>query len=124
MVALELTLFGGFEARLSAGDVVNLPSKKAQALLAYLGLPPGQAHQRDKLAALLWGDTSDVRARDGFRHALVALRKALSGVTPAALRAERHALALNPAVVDVDVVTFQRCVKEGTPRALEQAAKL
>jgi DNA-binding SARP family transcriptional activator len=124
MVALRLTLLGGFEARLSAGDGVSLPTKKAQALLAYLGLQPGHAHQRDKLAALLWGNRSDEHARDGFRHALVALRKALRGVTPPALVAEGQTLALNAAVVDVDVATFERRVAEGTPVALEQAADL
>jgi DNA-binding SARP family transcriptional activator len=82
MVALRLTLLGGFEARRSAGAAVTLPTKKAQALLAYLGVQPGQTHRRDKLAALLWGNSSDEHARDGFRHALVALRKALRGVTP------------------------------------------
>jgi len=124
MIALRLTLLGGFEARLSAGDTVNLPTKKAQALLAYLGLQPGHAHQRDKLAALLWGETNKEHARDGLRHALLALRKSLGGVTSEALHAEGQTLALNPAVVEVDVAAFHRRVAAGTPRALEQAAEL
>jgi DNA-binding SARP family transcriptional activator len=33
---------------------VNLPTKKAQALLAYLGLRLGQPHSRDTLAVPLW----------------------------------------------------------------------
>jgi DNA-binding SARP family transcriptional activator len=124
MVALRLTLLGGFDARLAAGDAVSLPTKKAQALVAYLGLRPGQTHQRDKLAALLWGERSDERARDGLRHALGALRKALPGVKTPSLLAEGQTLALNPAVVEVDVATFERRVAEGTPAALEHAAEL
>jgi DNA-binding SARP family transcriptional activator len=124
MVAVRLTLLGGFEARLASGDAVSLPTKKAQALLAYLGLRPGQAHQRDKLAALLWGERSDGHARDGLRHALVVLRKALAGVQPPALQSEGQMLTLNPAVVEVDVAAFERCVREGTPKALERAAEL
>jgi DNA-binding SARP family transcriptional activator len=124
MASLRLTLLGGFEARLATGEAIGLPTKKAQALLAYLAVPPGEAHQREKLAALLWGNTSDGRARDGLRHALGALRKAIHGVTPPALLAEGQTLALNASVVDVDVTRFQHCVAEGTPRALEQAADL
>src|SRR6266545_439683 len=124
MVALRLTLLGGFDARLAAGDAVNLPAKKAQALLAYLGLRPGQTHQRDKLAALLWGQWSDEHARDGLRHALAALRKALPDAQPPSLRAEGQTLALNAAVVEVDVATFERRMAEGTLQALEQAVAL
>jgi len=124
MAALRLTLFGGFEACLSAGDAISLPTKKAQALLAYLGLQPGHPHQRDKLAALLWGDRNEGHARDCFRHALLALRKSLDGVTPEVLQVERQTLALNPAVVEVDVATFQQRVAAGTPLSLQQAAEL
>jgi DNA-binding SARP family transcriptional activator len=124
MVALRLALLGGFEARLASGGTVGLPSKKAQALLAYLGLRPGQPHPRDKLAALLWGERSDARARDGLRHALAALRKVLPGVEPPLLRVEGPAVALNPAGVEVDVATLERRVAEGTPEALAHAAEL
>ena len=124
MVALRLTLLGGFEVRLLAGDALSLPTKKAQALLAYLGLRPGQTHQRDKLAALLWGERSDAHARDGLRHALSALRKALPGVKPPSLLVEGQTLALNPVGMEVDVATFERCVREGAPEALQQAAEV
>ena len=42
MAHLHLTLLGGFQARLASGQALSLPTKKAQALLAYLALPPGQ----------------------------------------------------------------------------------
>ena len=121
-MTLSLTLLGGFQARLSSGAAVSVPTRKAQALLAYLGIRPGHAHPRDKLAALLWGESTDERARDGLRHALAALRRALPATTPPILLVEGQTLALSPAVVDVDVATFERHVAEGTPEALEQAA--
>jgi DNA-binding SARP family transcriptional activator len=124
MGTLRLTLLGGFEARLSAGDAVHVPTKKAQALLAYLALRPGQSHRRDKLAALLWGERSDEHARDALRHALAALRKALPGGKPPSLVAEGQMLALNAAGVEVDAAAFERRVAEGTPQALQQAAEL
>src|SRR5262245_24019357 len=124
MVGLRLTLLGGFDAWLGSGASVRLPTKKAQALLAYLGTRPGQRHPRDKLAALLWGDKSDDQARDGLRHALVALRKALADAHPPALWIDGQTLTLNPDGVEVDVVSFERRIAEGTPQALEQAAEL
>jgi hypothetical protein len=56
MARLTLTLLGGFQARLDAGPPAALLTKKVQAFFAYLALPPGREHPRDKLAALLWGD--------------------------------------------------------------------
>src|SRR5262245_10338578 len=43
MARLSLTLLGGFQARLDSGPL-TLPTKKIQALLAYLALPPGSGH--------------------------------------------------------------------------------
>ena len=83
-----------------------------------------QSQSRDKLAALLWAELSEEGARGGLRHALVALRQALVGVYPPPLRVEGQTLALNPAAVEVDVVTFEQRVAEGTLQALEQAAEL
>jgi DNA-binding SARP family transcriptional activator len=125
-MVLQIRLLGGFDARLASGTRLSLPSKKAQGLLAYLGARLGESHPRDKLATLLWGGTSDHQARDSLRHAVAALRKALpvaEGVPPV-LRVDGQTLALDPGGVEVDVVTFERRVKEGTVLALEDAAEL
>jgi DNA-binding SARP family transcriptional activator len=53
MARLTLTLLGGFRAHLDPGAPLASPTQKAQALLAYLALPPGHADPRDKLASLL-----------------------------------------------------------------------
>src|SRR5262245_11136509 len=91
---LQLCLLGGFQARSADGKTLPLPAGKVQALLAYLALRLGDAHPRDKLAALLWGETSDERARHSLRQALVALRRALR---PECLLEEGDTVALNPA---------------------------
>jgi len=77
MARLSLMLLGGFQARLDPGPALALPTRKAQALLAYLALPLGGAHPRDKLAALLWGGIREESARASLRQALFAIRKAL-----------------------------------------------
>ena len=79
---LGVTLLGDFQARIGRGPPLRLRTRKAQALFAYLALPPGQPHSRDKLAALLWDDGSQPQARSRFRETLFALRRALAAADP------------------------------------------
>src|SRR5262249_22629201 len=124
MIALRVTLLGGFDVRLGSDVPVRLPTKKAQALLAYLGVHPGHNHSRDTIASLLWAETSEGHARGGLRHALVALRRALGDANPSALLVQGQMLGLNAHRVDVDVVAFERLVAQGTHEALEKAVEL
>jgi DNA-binding SARP family transcriptional activator len=119
-----LTLLGGFHARLPNGDAVLLPTRKAQALLAYLAVPVGRTHPRDKLAALLWGGIREESARASLRQALFVLRKAVEAADAELLRADGEALSLRPAAVDVDVVAFEQAVREGSAESLERAMSL
>src|SRR5262249_56204383 len=57
--------------------------------------------------------------RGRLRQAVTRLRGALP---PGALRVDEVEVALEPGAIDVDVVTFNRLVAEGTPAALAQAA--
>jgi len=123
MGRLTLALLGGFEARLNRGPRLVMPAK-AQALLAYLAMRPGQAHARDKLATLLWGGTGQEQARSNLRHTLFTIRQTVRGLSRAALVAEAQAIAMEPAAVEVDVVTFEKLVADGTAEAIERAATL
>jgi predicted ATPase/DNA-binding SARP family transcriptional activator len=73
---LEVRLLGQFDVRLD-GRPVDLASRPAQSLLAYLLLTAGTPHRREQLAALFWPDTTDANARSNLRHALWRLRSAL-----------------------------------------------
>ena len=74
---LEVRLLGTFEVSQN-GNTIEIPSRPAQSLFAYLILSAGTAHRREKLAGLLWPDSLEETARDNLRHALWKLRKALS----------------------------------------------
>jgi DNA-binding SARP family transcriptional activator/predicted ATPase len=80
---LEVRLLGQFDVRLD-GKPVAIPSRSAQSLFAYLILNAGTAHRREKLAGLLWPETTEEKARDNLRHALWRLRKALAAAYPGA----------------------------------------
>ena len=67
------------------GERIHLPRRKVESLLAYL-LLHREPQSRDHLATLLWGDTSDVQARQSLRTALATVRKEIS---PDLLHADR-----------------------------------
>ena len=76
-IMLEVRLLGRFDVRLDDAPI-TIPARTAQSLLAYLMLNAGIAHRREKLAGLLWPDTTEANARDNLRHALWRLRLALT----------------------------------------------
>lgn len=88
----RLYLLGGFRLEKN-GARVQLYSRKVEALLAYLALYP-QEHAREKIAALLWGESTDEQARMSLRRALNDLRKQLGAD---AVLADRETVQLNPA---------------------------
>src|SRR5262245_59458593 len=122
MARLELTLLGGFRARVDAGAPLALPTRKAQALLAYLAVPLGRPRARDKLAALLWGDMRQPQARASLRQALTGIRRVLGGLD--AMRVEAETIALDPAAVAVDALDFEQSATAETIESLERAVAL
>ena len=124
MGRLSLTLLGGFQARPAQGPVLRLRARQAPALLAYLALPCGRTHPRDKLASLLWGHLAQDEARNRLRQAIFALRRSLEPVDPPCLNVDGDTLVLNPAGVEVDVLLFDQLVAEGSPASLERAVSL
>ncbi len=73
---IEINMLGRFEIK-KDGKTVQLRSRPASALLAYLALTLGTKHPREKLAGLLWPESTDQNARKNLRQALWRLRKAL-----------------------------------------------
>src|SRR5512141_2073196 len=78
---LAVRLLGQFDVQRDGTPIV-IPSRAAQSLLAYLVLTAGTAHRREKLAGLLWAETTDDNARKNLRNELWRLRKAIEVKTP------------------------------------------
>jgi len=76
-MSLKIHLLGQF--KLQADHLpLELPSRPAQSLLAYLALNAGVRHRREKLASLLWPEATETNARGYLRRALWQVRKSLS----------------------------------------------
>jgi len=123
--SVSLKLFGGFRLqRPDSGRDVPVPIRKGQALLAYLARRPDEAHPRDKLATLLWGDMPQALARQSLRQTLCVLRATLPERAGSVIRAGADDICVDPARLAIDVVDFERLADEGTSESLEQAAAL
>jgi DNA-binding SARP family transcriptional activator len=92
--------------------------------LSYLALHPGHVYLRDKLVSLLWGDVGREQARHSLSQTLFTLRKALPPAAALVLLVDGETIGLDRTAVDVDVVTFEELLVEGTPTALARAAAL
>jgi DNA-binding SARP family transcriptional activator len=124
MSRLALTLLGGFQVQAGTARPLTVPTKKAQALLAYLALTPGQTQPRDKLTALLWADVPHGSARNALRQTLFVLRKALGPAQDTTLLVGGGGITLPVDAVQTDVAAFEQAVADGTPVALEAAVGL
>ncbi|MGB5060569.1 MAG: hypothetical protein WBO48_17855, partial [Candidatus Promineifilaceae bacterium] len=60
---LRITLFASFQVALNGRSITDFATDKARALLAYLAVERQRPHRRESLAALLWPDQPDARAR-------------------------------------------------------------
>src|SRR5258706_4468854 len=91
------------------GVVIEVDTRKAIALSAYLAVPR-QRHSRDALAALLWPEYDQSHARATLRRTLSTLNKALNGPW---LEVDRETIALNRnSDLQIDVNGFHELLAE------------
>jgi DNA-binding SARP family transcriptional activator/predicted ATPase len=88
------------------GAPIEVDTRKAIALLAYLAMHP-ERHGRDAVAALLWPDYDTEHARGALRRTLSTLNKA---VGPGWLAADRTTVGFARAVPELDVARFEALV--------------
>ena len=80
MASFHLTLFGSFLAEWQ-GRPLSFRSDKIRALLAYLVVESGAAHDRSALANLLWSEKTEPDAHNNLRVSLSRLRRTLRPVS-------------------------------------------
>lgn len=90
---------------------MQLPSRKAAALLAYLALNQGRVLARTELAALLWADTTSDHARHSLAQALYSLRRCLPTLV---IDAGRQHIYVPETALVVDVVRLKGLIADGS----------
>jgi DNA-binding SARP family transcriptional activator len=92
---LRVRLFGELDLRLGEDPLSPLESARARSLLGYLVLHAEAPHPRQRLAFLLWPDSTEGQARTNLRNVLHTLRRAspelerFLEVTPPTLQGRR-----------------------------------
>ncbi len=111
----QLSVFGGLSlaedgARLEAAS----EHRKAMLLLAILATAGKKGVPREKLLALLWGDSEERRARGALKQMLHTLRRRLG--TPSVILGVAQP-RLNPAIISSDLSRFLDALGRGDLRA-------
>jgi DNA-binding SARP family transcriptional activator len=121
MGQLELTFLGGAPIIRRDGQSVEVDTRKAVALLAYLAVTKS-AHTRDGLCNLLWPDYDHQHARGALRRTLSTLRKALGADW---IETDRERVALRRGhSLRIDVDEFRERLSSVQPKALAEAVEL
>jgi DNA-binding SARP family transcriptional activator/tetratricopeptide (TPR) repeat protein len=120
MGCAHLALLGGFSLRDPAGRDIAIGSRKAQALLAVLGVACPGAVGRERLIGMLWAEHSQERARHSLRQTLSELRRDV----PSLIVVRGDALALDPAACTVDVAAFRHLAAADDAASLDRASQL
>lgn len=121
---LTLQLFGQFRLSREGGVEIAPLGRKAQALVAYLALNPGQQCTREYLATLLWGERPEEQTRQSLRQTVLEVRKALADGDKSILVSDGDLLGLSLDAIEVDVPSFVRLAAGRTREASEQALTL
>ncbi|WP_147040732.1 BTAD domain-containing putative transcriptional regulator [Skermanella aerolata] len=119
-----LRVLGGFELARADGQVLELPSRKARMLLAFVALNAPRPVSRERLAGLLWGDGGDRQALHSLRQCLLELRRLGERAGGDLLHSDREAVALALPPGCVDALTVQRLAHEATPGSLRAATEM
>ena len=121
MKRLAIRLFGGMTLKLDEKTITRLGTQKTRALLAYLVMHAGQMLSREQMAALLWGDSPEERARHSLRQALHTLRQVVAPY----LVVEPDSVAFNAeSNYWLDVKEFSRLIGQATTEHLIAATDL
>lgn len=73
---LEVSLLGQFKIRRD-DRLIEIGSRPAESLFAYLILQRGAQHRRERLAGLLWPESAEESARNNLRQALWRVRRSI-----------------------------------------------
>ena len=117
-MAVEVALFGPPRV-LVDGRPLEVDTRKAVALLAYLCLAEHGRASRDALAAILWPERDREHARGALRRTLSVLR---GGLGANRLEVDRSNVALVLEEFDVDVARFRALAREAPEEAAAVAS--
>jgi DNA-binding SARP family transcriptional activator len=95
------------------GRDVSPRSRKASGLLGYLLLSEQGGERREKLAGLLWSESSSDQAYDSLRHCIAELRRVEQGAGVSFLDADRQNVRIDRSRVRSDLAELKAHLASG-----------
>lgn len=103
-IAFEVFLFGPFTILGPDGTDLTPKSRKSRAILAMLAVAPRGSRSRVWLRDKLWSDRGEDQASASLRQALLDIRSSLGQSAAQAVRADKHTVTLDLAMIRVDAL--------------------
>ncbi|MGL4963497.1 MAG: BTAD domain-containing putative transcriptional regulator [Inquilinus sp.] len=100
---LRLSLGNGFDLRLGNGDRIELGSRKAQAIFAFIALSGTAVESRERVAGVFWSESDGDHARGSLRQCLKQLRDNLDAVRPGIVEIGRQDILVRRESVEIDL---------------------
>jgi DNA-binding SARP family transcriptional activator/TolB-like protein len=114
---LSVSLVGRLAIKFK-GQLIELRTQKAGAVLSYLALTEAKHESRERLVGLLWSRSDEEKARASLRQAVRELRTAFEDAGYRGFAAGRLAIQLDPEQVEVDVESIIRAAENGSVHSL------
>src|SRR5262245_26460580 len=77
---LQVRLLGEFGLVRAGSDLGPITSTRARSLIAFLARHAGEHHSRQRLAFMLWPDSTESQSRTNLRNVLHVVRHAVPDV--------------------------------------------
>ena len=114
---LSVSLVGRLAIRFN-GQLVELRTQKAAAVLSYLALIEAKHESRERLVGLLWSRSDEEKARGSLRQVIRELRSTFEAAGYHGFSAGRLSIQLDPAMVEVDVESIIKAAESGSVHPL------
>src|SRR3954452_7133430 len=109
---LAISLVGRIALRFN-GQLIELRTQKAGAVLSYLALTELKQESRERLVGLLWSRSDEEKARGSLRQVIRELRATFDAAGYHGFFAERLSIQLDPAMVEVDIESIIKAAEIG-----------
>jgi DNA-binding SARP family transcriptional activator/TolB-like protein len=114
---LSVSLVGRLAIKCN-GQLVELRTQKAAAVLSYLALIEAKHESRERLVGLLWSRSDEEKARGSLRQVIRELRSTFEAAGYHGFSAGRLSIQLDPAMVEVDLESIIKAAESGSVHSL------
>jgi PAS domain S-box-containing protein len=120
MPLLRITTFGALRFQYRESEI-RFSTRKTAALVVYLAMNAGRRIAREFLCGLLWGDSTEARARQSLSQAISETRRKFEDDL---IRSDQNFLCMDASQVWVDAIELLRLAGEKNAASIARSERL